>query len=1746
ARPVALSVDRTATAQAIWAGGNRAYVAAWGQLKVLDVSQAASPVVLTNLELGNINGIQAVGTLVYVVGGESQAGRLSIYEAAPPSALRRVGTLGFNRLALHLQVAGDYAYLAFADGTLAAVDVRDPSKPIQKGTLTTAGAARRVELAGENAFIADYHGGLQVFNVRDPAEIVQVGSFDTGLTARSVRLSGDKAYVLSADSHPEYSYGARSRLEVLGVSYPTRPALLGTYDSDREIRSMAVAADVAYLGWVRGDGLGLQILDLRNPARPVLLSNTTNSLSGSYSIGVTVSGRYAYLVTPDQGMQIFDVNDPAKPQRLSQEGGTYAEALRVSGAHAYLNSGNGLRVWSVADPKVPVEVGSIDFNQGGIGLGLWVSGDSAYVGQGWNGFSIVDVHSPTNLVAVGGYDSVGEVHDLWTDNNYTFAAEGWEGLEVFDVTNPAQPFPIARSTTLGQARGVQVSGSHAYVVEGGSGLAILSLSETPVTVVADPASLSVALGDSATLSVRAYARGPISYQWYFGESGDVSRPVAGANGASFNTPALTNAAAYWVRVSSGTGVSDSRTARINLVPPVTMELLGLWPGWRRGPATDVQVSGNLAYLTVGNAGFRTYDVADPAAPRWLGTHETKGYANAVALSGKLAFLACGDKGLEVVDISAEATPVKIGSFEPGGNVRSVAVAGSYAYLQGDQLQILDVRDPAQPKSVGSYSLSGSNVKVAGRYAYVVGEQWNSNANVSGGFLAVIDVSSPANPKGIGKYETNGGVKSVAVQSNYAYIVTSPYMYGGGYQIPGGLQVIDVSDPTAPRKAGGVTFDGWPNGLFVSWPNAYVAANESGLIVIDISSPTAPKLLGGSSDTIRSGLAVTISGRMAFVAASDAGLHVFDVATAARPKRLGGVETGGLSEDLAVSGQHAFLADGGGGLRIIDVSNPKSPSLASVYGSNVPRVATSGQFVYLQADSFQVLDVSDPTRPKQIARIEGWADDVFLFGDYAYLTGSPFRMVDVRDPARPYVSSMLDVGLTPRGMSSRGPYAFLGQEWDGMLILDVSAPAQPRPVGVYYADAPVWDVATQGDVACATLRPEAPGLDIIDIRDLQRPFRMAKVPLAVANNVAFMGSYACVTGEGLQVFDLGDPYQPVHVGSHKLSSETRGLQVIGNLVYVAAGDYGLAIYRLTPRLRLDSPVIDGDGLRLSWLGGLGIRLQTATSLSEGDWRDVAGSEGASSIRLPQSNGSAFFRVVKHIGDALPVFAGTMTDRQAFVGGTVSWRADVSGAGPFSYQWQFNGTDLPGGTNAVLALTDVDATQAGSYSVRVSSAFGAVTSPPSLLSVVPFQLDAQPLDQHAYVGETVTFSVVARSSSPISYQWRFNGDVLPGATNASLILSGAKRDRAGFYLVTISNRWGMVSSREARLSFLMVKAWSDQYHSSMVPNSLTNIVAVSAGYQWSLALRSDGTLVAWDSSQANAAPQLRPVPVGLTNVISVSSGFGHSLALRSDGTVVAWGENGEGQVNVPKGLTNVVAVAAGGRHSLALRADGKAVAWGQYYAGGNRVPAWLSNVVSIAAGNVGSVAVLADGTLAKWSAGVTAPNGLSNVVSAACYGNFGLALRADGTVVGWGGVVPKGLSNIVSVAACENYGLAVRADCTVAAWNSYNGDPRSVFPTNVPAGLVDVIAVSGAAGYSLALSGDGLPVVQVPLINPTLSADGFSVSLPTQSGRVFALEYKNSLTDAAWTPLPLVAGTGYERTLTDPTVAGAQRFYRVRRW
>jgi len=84
---------------------------------------------------------------------------------------------------------------------------------------------------------------------------------------------------------------------------------------------------------------------------------------------------------------------------------------------------------------------------------------------------------------------------------------------------------------------------------------------------------------------------------------------------------------------------------------------------------------------------------------------------------------------------------------------------------------------------------------------------------------------------------------------------------------------------------------------------------------------------------------------------------------------------------------------------------------------------------------------------------------------------------------------------------------------------------------------------------------------------------------------------------------------------------------------------------------------------------------------------------------------------------PVITKQPGNRMPYVGSTTNFSITVSGSPPPTYQWRFNGADLPGKTNSTLGLNSVQFTNAGPYSVVVSNDGGSVTSETAWLSVLP---------------------------------------------------------------------------------------------------------------------------------------------------------------------------------------------------------------------------------------------------------------------------------------------------------------------------------------------------------------------------------------------------------------------------------------------
>jgi hypothetical protein len=229
------------------------------------------------------------------------AARLVVVDVADPEAPRILGELdlGFPE-AQDLAVAGGYAYVAAGFEGFYVFDVSDPSAPRQVAALeeTPAGAVwvegTRAYLAG--AFAGGPRGqtivtGLHVLDVTDPAAPVEIGDLPNA-GGSDIAVSDGFAYV-----------SQRFSLLLVDVRDPTLPVALEEIPTSGA--SIELAGGLAYVS-----GLGLQVLDLSDPAAPVEIGRPVPSPETWPT----------WWMTPASGRSTSRI--PRRPPRLAQSAST--------------------------------------------------------------------------------------------------------------------------------------------------------------------------------------------------------------------------------------------------------------------------------------------------------------------------------------------------------------------------------------------------------------------------------------------------------------------------------------------------------------------------------------------------------------------------------------------------------------------------------------------------------------------------------------------------------------------------------------------------------------------------------------------------------------------------------------------------------------------------------------------------------------------------------------------------------------------------------------------------------------------------------------------------------------------------------------------------------------------------------------------------------------------------------------------------------------------------------------------------------------------------------------------------------------------------------------------------------------------------------------------------------------------------------------------------------------------------------
>ncbi len=148
----------------------------------------------------------------------------------------------------------------------------------------------------------------------------------------------------------------------------------------------------------------------------------------------------------------------------------------------------------------------------------------------------------------------------------------------------------------------------------------------------------------------------------------------------------------------------------------------------------------------------------------------------------------------------------------------------------------------------------------------------------------------------------------------------------------------------------------------------------------------------------------------------------------------------------------------------------------------------------------------------------------------------------------------------------------------------------------------------------------------------------------------------------------------------------------------------------------------------------------------------------------------------------VNAGAVTSQTNCPGTTANFSVSASGTG-LSYQWYFKGNLLANQTNSVLSLASVTATNAGTYSVKVSGDCNSVTNS-AALTIDTNTVATALINLVKCPGDSATFSTVALGTGPITFLWRKAGLEIAGETNNSLNLLSLVASNAGTYCVKVS--------------------------------------------------------------------------------------------------------------------------------------------------------------------------------------------------------------------------------------------------------------------------------------------------------------------------------------------------------------------------
>jgi hypothetical protein len=599
--------------------------------------------------------------------------------------------------------------------------------------------------------------------------------------------------------------------------------------------------------------------------------------------------------------------------------------------------------------------------------------------------------------------------------------------------------------------------------------------------------------------------------------------------------------------------------------------------------TDLAVAGDRAYLATRDE-IVVMDLSAPEAPVVAGAYRA---------DGQFQILAADEGHVYAVVSQANGASFQVLAPDGAGRLRRVGetplsariyenaqmvVSGGTVYFASVPLGVVavDVSVPEAPALLGAYEdIKANGIAVGKDRVYVIGYREREIAQGEKRVTALLMALSTR----AGTYLSPDVTVTLSTFGNpdlASYVATwDRFVYVG---LRGGteLHILDGQLPDTLPELGLVELP-WsfvsyipPRNVAMDRGRLFVAVNGTcglhchaygrfnGVLAVDGAPPGA--VTGGWLVDQPADPWTVAAGEGAVAVGGDSqAIHFIETRSPTMPTFRGALVQEDDVFDLAAHG-HRLLSSTNVQAKLIDFADPANPRLiedVDVHGLSDLRAVALGEDIACavardREASTEVRLVVWVRQPDQHLARRGalvlgrWPSLIYsmvIHSGFGYLVHlrEGLTVVDLRDPERPALVSRLDIAARAQTVTVAGRYAYITSWFDtppeemakpsprpyaGLTVVDVSDPTRPRIVGTYatflddyYARGQRWGVAVMGHYAIVALHDK-----------------------------------------WLRVLDVSDPTTPCLAQSFRVPSGAYDVAVSGDLVYLAAREGGLMVYR----------------------------------------------------------------------------------------------------------------------------------------------------------------------------------------------------------------------------------------------------------------------------------------------------------------------------------------------------------------------------------------------------------------------------------------------------------------------------------------------------------------------------------------------------------------------------------------------------------